>query len=257
MVGLRGGTWRSGEIAAGEYGRGSRAAFALAIAALPALAAYHGIGWLCELRAVDLPRAIAGLWLGAWTADFITGVVHWACDTWGSPRTRWFGPTLIRAFREHHEAPRAMLDHDWIDVNAEPATAATVAFALLALPPAQDWLGAHVFWSTFAWSLIVAGALANQLHQWSHSPAPPRWVRPLQRIGLVLSPARHARHHRPPHTTDYCITGGWLNRALDAAGFWRAFERAITYWTAAAPRAESDSLSSRPQPPLVQRGVRR
>jgi ubiquitin-conjugating enzyme E2 variant len=183
-------------------------------------------------------------------------VVHWACDTWGSSHTRWLGPTLIRAFREHHEAPRAMLDHDWIEINAEPATAATAAFALLVLPPAQDWLATHVFAATFAWSLIVAGALANQIHQWSHSPAPPRAVRALQRIGIVLSPARHARHHRPPHVTDYCITNGWTNGALDAIGFWRAAERSITRLTGAAPR-ECESLSSRPQPTLGERGIRR
>jgi ubiquitin-conjugating enzyme E2 variant len=106
-------------------------------------------------------------------------------------------------------------------------------------------------------SLIVAGALANQIHQWSHAPAPPRLVAILQRAGVVLSPVRHARHHRPPHTTDYCITGGWLNRALDAAGFWRALECAITHWTGAAPRAGSKSLSSGPHHPLAQRGASR
>jgi ubiquitin-conjugating enzyme E2 variant len=220
--------------------------FALAIAALPVLATYHLAGWLPQLRARDALLALAGLWLGAWTADLVTGIVHWACDTWGGAHTPVVGATLIRAFREHHEAPRAMLDHDWIDVNAEPVAAASAAFAVLALPGAQEWLVGRPFCAAFAWSLIVAGALANQIHQWSHSPAPPRLVAALQRVGIVLSPARHARHHRPPHTTDYCITGGWLNRALDAAGFWRALERAITRWTGAAPRAGSESLSSRP-----------
>ena len=74
------------------------------------LAAYHLASWLPPLRARDALFALAGLWLGAWTADLVTGVVHWACDTWGSTRTPVVGGTLIRAFREHHEAPRAMLD---------------------------------------------------------------------------------------------------------------------------------------------------
>ena len=169
----------------------------------------------------------------------MTGAVHWACDTWGDARTRWLGPGLIHSFREHHEAPRAMLDHDWIAVNREPALAAALAWALLALPDARHWLVAHGFAAAFAWSLIAVGALANQLHAWSHSPAPPRAVRALQRAGLILSPARHARHHRAPHTSDYCIAGGWLNPTLDALGFWRALERLVRRATGAAPRGSA------------------
>jgi plasmanylethanolamine desaturase len=165
--------------------------------------------------------------------------VHWGCDTWGDERTPWIGPGLIHSFREHHDAPRAMVDHDWIEVNAEPALAASAAFAVLAHPAAQGWLGERAFVAAFAWSLIAAASLANQLHQWSHAPAPPRAVRALQRAGLVLPPARHARHHRPPHTTDYCITGGWLNPLLDALGFWRGLERAVTRVTGASPRRDT------------------
>ena len=46
--------------------------------------------------------------------------------TWGDDHTRWIGPSLIRSFREHHRDPRAMLGHDWIEVNREPAIAASV-----------------------------------------------------------------------------------------------------------------------------------
>jgi hypothetical protein len=141
-----------------------------------------------------------------------------------------------------------MLDHDWIEVNAEPAAAAAVAWLLLAVPPAREWLAGHAFFAAFAWALIAMGALANQIHQWSHHPAPPPWVRRLQRLGAILSPARHARHHRAPHATDYCITGGWLNRSLDAVGFWRALERAVTRATGAAPRANAELSSIRIAP---------
>lgn len=178
-------------------------------------------------------------------------MVHWACDTWGDERTPWIGAGLIRSFREHHEAPRAMLDHDWIEVNGQPAAAASAAFGLLALPTAQDWLAERAFLAAFAWTLLVVASLANQLHQWSHAPAPPLWVKALQRAGLLLSAERHRRHHRAPHTSDYCITSGWLNRALDAAGFWRALERAVTRATGAKPRARPEPLWSGP------RGARR
>jgi ubiquitin-conjugating enzyme E2 variant len=209
--------------------------FALAIAATPALAAYHLAGWF-PLRGGDLLLALAGVWLGAWAADLVTGAVHWACDTWGDERTRFVGAGLIRSFREHHVDPRAMLAHDWIEVNAEPATAACVAFALLALPDVSHWLDGRAFLAAFAWSLVALGALANQIHQWAHDPAPPRAIALLQRAGLLLTPARHDRHHRPPHAGDYCIAGGWLNPALDAIGFWRGLERAITRFSGAAPR---------------------
>ncbi len=181
--------------------------------------------------------ALVGGCLGACAADLVTGLVHWACDTWGGPGTRWLGPGLIQSFREHHDTPRAMLDHDWVEVNGHPAAAACAAFALLTLPPVQDWLADRTFLGAFAWTLIVTGALANQLHKWSHAPDPPRWVKTLQRTGWILSPGRHARHHRAGHTTDYCITGGWLNPMLDATGFWRVLERAVTRLTGAAPRA--------------------
>jgi len=203
------------------------------------LAVYHLAGWLPRLDAVDAVLALAGVILGALAADLLTGVVHWACDTWGDEHTRWVGPGVIRSFREHHDAPRAMLAHDWIEVNGQSAAGASAVFSLLALPAAQDWLADRPFVAALAWSMLAAASLANQNHQWSHMPAPPRWVSALQRAGLILSPARHARHHRSPYTGAYCVTGGWLDRALDAAGFWRALERAITCATGAMPRSES------------------
>lgn len=216
------------------------------------LAAYHLVGWW-PVRGSEVLFALAGVWLGAWAADLVTGTVHWACDTWGDERTRFFGTRLIRGFREHHDAPRAMLEHDWIEVNSEPAAAACAAFALLALPPVQEWLDGRVFLAAFVWSLAVMGAAANQIHQWSHDPAPARWVAWLQRAGLVLTPARHARHHRAPHESDYCIAGGWLNPALDAVGFWRALERAVTRLCGATPRCgtahRNRAAMVPPQPP--------
>ena len=185
--------------------------------------------------------AFAGAAVGAWAADLVTGLVHWACDTWGDERTRIVGAGLIQGFREHHDDPRAMLEHDWIEVNGEPALAACAAFVVLALPAVQEWLADRAFLAAFAWSLVVLGGLANQIHQWSHDPAPTRWIAWTQRVGLILTPARHDRHHRAPHDGDYCIAGGWLNAALDAAGFWRALERAVTRLSGATPRRAAHS----------------
>jgi ubiquitin-conjugating enzyme E2 variant len=235
-----------------HHGPSARAIHALAIAATPVLAAYHLTGWLPGLRGADALWALAGLWLGACAADLLTGTVHWACDSWGDERTRWVGAGLIQSFREHHDRPLAMLDHDWIEVNGQPAAAASVAFGVLALPGVREWGEGRALASAFAWSLVTVAALANQIHQWSHARQAPRIVRRLQRAGWILSPTRHASHHRSRHTTDYCIINGWLNPALDAVRFWRGLERLITRVTGAAPRREP--LSLRPHSPWPNEG---
>ena len=234
-------TGRSASLGASGGGRFARGVQAAAIVTGAGLVVLH----LCQLglalaAAEALPAAL-GLALGVLAADALTGAVHWACDTWGDERLPWIGASVIRSFHEHHRAPRDMLGSDWIDVNGQPAVAACLVLAVLALPPLAGRLGEHPLLHAFLVALAGTGALANQLHQWAHTTTPPCWVRRLQRGGWILSPARHAPHHRPPHTSHYCISGGWLNRPLDALGFWRALERAITRLTGTRPRAGSDA----------------
>lgn len=231
-------TWKS-DAAPTAHPRATRSLAALAIAAAPLLAAWHlamSAGSLAAAGGAAALAALCALALGVLAADLVTGTVHWACDTWGDEGTPWLGPSLIRAFREHHRDPEAMLAHDWIEVNAEPAAAAALAYAGMALPVVQPVLREHPFAYAFLWSLIGFAALANQLHQWAHAPVPPAWARALQCSGL-LSPERHARHHRPPYTGAYCITSGLLNPPLDAIGYWRGLERAVTRLTGRRPRA--------------------
>ena len=192
--------------------------------------------WLCEARgALAWGAAATGLALGALAADLVTGAVHWACDSWGSERTPWLGDGLIRSFREHHRDPRAMLDHDWMERNGQAAIPAAVCLFGMTLPASRELLeespGLHGFLTSF----FLLGAFANQAHSWAHAPAPPAWVRALQRSGLVLSPSRHTLHHAGRHRLGYCIATGWANPLLDRIGFWRAAERLISALTGAQP----------------------
>ena len=166
--------------------------------------------------------------------------MHWACDTWGSDRTRFVGPALIRSFREHHVDPNAMLRHDWVFVNREPGVAAAVGLAFFVSPAGQSILAGHAFAHGFLCSFIGLAGVANQLHAWAHSARPPVIVRWLQARRLILSPAAHARHHRAPHDRAYCISSGWLNAPLDSVGFWRGLERAVGRMTGAEPRATAE-----------------
>jgi ubiquitin-conjugating enzyme E2 variant len=119
--------------------------------------------------------------------------------------------------------------------------AASAGLLLLALPPARDALDGNSLARAFLCSFLGLGAAANQLHGWAHAarvPAPVRWA---QRLGLVLSPRRHARHHRAPHGSDYCIATGWLNPVLDGVGLWRRLERRISALCGARPRSGPDA----------------
>jgi len=46
--------------------------------------------------------------------DYISGMVHWAADTWGTFKTPVFGPVLIGPFRMHHVDPIDIANHGWM-----------------------------------------------------------------------------------------------------------------------------------------------
>ena len=178
--------------------------------------------------------------LGFIFADLASGIVHWAADTWGSPDIPVLGKALLRPFREHHVAPKAMTKHDYIETNgANCLVALPIAYGTLAIPVEPD--------STFALGLSVSMGsmifwvmMTNQIHKWSHLDQHelPALVRFAQRFHLILPPTHHVRHHTAPFDTYYCITTGWLNRPLHRMGFFRALERIIISVTGALPRRD-------------------
>ena len=155
-----------------------------------------------------LPAAALAGWLAA---DLLSGLVHWALDSFGSVRTPLVGEAFIRPFREHHADALAITRHDFVETNGASALGALPLLLGASAAPAGPL---HAF-------LVLAalGALAaNQCHKWAHAEAQrvPRTVRLLQRLRLVLTPAQHARHHAPPFDRDYCTASGWQNGLLNA-----------------------------------------
>lgn len=157
---------------------------------------------------------------GLCVADFASGLVHWAADTYGSPSMPVFG-SFVRTFREHHADKLAITRHDAIETNGDVVIFSSPVHGALLLF-VENPLGLCTMLGVFV------GSYANsQIHQWAHRAEPPEWVRVLQRLRIVLSPAHHEKHHRGPHLTNYCITTGWMNPLLDRTRFFRVLEWAL------------------------------
>jgi ubiquitin-conjugating enzyme E2 variant len=221
----------------------TRAIEALSIAAALALLALNGV------RLADEPgllswRSLAALAAGAIFADFGSGVVHWTADTWGRESLPIVGRRFLRPFRIHHANPRDILRRDFVDLNGDVALLTCPIFAAAWAMPLSSDAGRLAALLLFA---CAAAALpTNQVHQWAHRPDPPALVAWLQRCGLILDRARHARHHTPPFVSNYCIATGWCNRALSAIGFFPALERALERITGIEPRRDERGVADNP-----------
>ena len=153
-------------------------------------------------------------------ADFVSGLVHWAEDTFGDERTPLIGRWIVRPNVLHHEDGRAFVGKSWL---ASSWDLAAVGLVVLGAAWSLDLLTWHVG------LLVLAGSNANQIHKWSHMSRreAPRLVRLLQRARLLQSPAHHAGHHRGEKNRRYCVITELLNPVLDGLGFWRGLESLI------------------------------
>ncbi len=219
-----------------EYSNGRRRLETLGVAIVVMLTAANAMR---IAFAIHEWCAVPWMWLavlGAWiAADFISGFVHWLGDTWGREDWPLVGTSLIRGFREHHLDPRAITKHDLVETSGSISLALVPVLLVALIAPIEPLRGeiAVVFLTMFSFAML----LTNEIHKSAHREKVCRPVAWLQRTGLILSPARHAVHHAAPFDRCYCISAGWLNPLLDAIGFFRALERAVTFVTGAEPRS--------------------
>jgi ubiquitin-conjugating enzyme E2 variant len=179
--------------------------------------------------------------LSMYLADFFSGIVHWAADTWGSLDTPVLGGSIIRSFREHHLEPTAICKHDVFEVNGDNLML-TVPFLFLTacLPPKENDVY-FLFVHNFLVLVCFWVGITNQIHKWTHTYRLSKFVKLLMDMGIVLSKKDHAVHHRNPFDKYYCITTGWLNPVLANIAFWKRLEGVVSYITGATAR-EDDML---------------
>ena len=180
---------------------------------------------------------------GMAAADFASGLVHWSADTWGRDDLPVIGRRLLVPFRLHHLDPDDFLRRRFLDTNGDVAFLAVPVFLGLFTVPLDTTWGGPV--ALFGFALCGVGMLTNQIHQWAHMPSPPRAIRALQDCGVILGRLEHRVHHDRPYDAHYCITTGWCNGPLDAIGFFRRLEGAITRVTGAQPRQDDRRYEER------------
>lgn len=185
---------------------------------------------------VQFSLLILSFFIGLILADFVSGLVHWFADTWGSVHWPVVGPSLIRSFREHHVDQDSITRHDFVETNGAAAIVVVPLLLVVLQLPAANAVLLFVI-STTAW-LCLFSLFTNQFHKWAHSVKNPPLILKLQKWGILLSRKHHARHHAGNFDHHYCITTGWLNELLNKTGFFRRTENMITKITGAKPREE-------------------
>jgi ubiquitin-conjugating enzyme E2 variant len=204
------------------------------------------IAMAAGLLAMVVVRVAATLHLSWWmaaaflagvaAADLASGLVHWGADTWGDDDLPVIGRRLLKPFRLHHVDPDEFLRRRFVDANGDIAFVTVPVLMGLLLVPLEP-MAARVG-VVFGLGVCGVGMWTNQMHQWAHMRVPPGPVRWLQDHGMLLGRTAHAAHHAGAYDRHYCITTGWWNRPLEAVGFFRRLERAITAATGARPRED-------------------
>jgi hypothetical protein len=179
-------------------------------------------GWLW-LIALAIP-------LGIVLGDFVSGLVHWAADSYFHYDTPLIGSAFIKPFRLHHAFPKDICTHNLVSVTGNTCILAVpVMFACLFIlwrETVPAWLAAALFLNG-----VMSGAtvLTNLFHKWAHlgADAAP-FVKWMQSKHLILPADHHQVHHTEPFNRYYCITNGWVNPVLDRTDFFPRMERLLS-----------------------------
>jgi len=170
-------------------------------------------------------------------ADFVSGFVHWAEDTFWTEETPVLGRWIVKPNVLHHCDGSAFIKNTWLQSSWDLLLVGILIIGTAAILNLLSWQ---------VWLFVVLSANANQVHKWSHSSrsSVPVWVQVLQRSHLLQGPKHHAAHHRCGKNTAYCILTEALNPLLDGIGFWRALDRLVVFACTTPRRTDIQAKAS-------------
>ncbi|XP_077220323.1 fatty acid desaturase 4, chloroplastic-like [Tasmannia lanceolata] len=183
---------------------------------------------------ISLEPLLAGL-IGYIMADLGTGIYHWGIDNYGDGSTPLCG-SQIEAFQGHHKWPWIITRRQF--ANNLHAIARPITFVVLPMDLLLDGGAVHAFVGVCSGCIMFS----QQFHAWAHGTKSrlPRLVVALQDVGVLISRARHAAHHRPPYNNNYCIVSGVWNEFLGKLRFFEAMEMVIFFRFGVRPRSWSE-----------------
>jgi Lipid desaturase domain len=189
------------------------------------------------------PCIVIGLLAGYFCADFASGLVHWAMDTWFS------GAVLGRAVaiaREHHTHPRNILAYGFLEHAALGSAPSAVFIGLSATITACHANSPTSYFFMIIW-LVTSTCLlfGTSLHNLGHKRPRSALVRMAQTMHLIISPEHHLVHHRGGQIARYCVINGWANYPCDRLHVWRGLERLVRTLTGAVPRSDDHDWQRR------------
>ncbi len=194
--------------------------------------------WIVIVGAAFIPGPAgmaATILIGLFLADFLSGLVHWATDTWFD---EVMAERVISIAREHHLFPHHILGYGFRDYVAYSSWPAVLALGPIELPLTLAFVpSAGLCPIVFLCLMLnVVMFFGTYFHRLGHRRSRWRGVRWLQTAHLLIGPGHHCVHHRGNHDIRYCVINGWANFVCDRIGFWRGLESLVSRLTEAQPR---------------------
>ncbi len=175
------------------------------------------------------------------TAEFVTGIVHWFEDAYVREDTPLIGRHVARPNIVHHHYPRFMTKLSWWQSSWDLCL-------LSALLVVLAWLCGVLTWQV--WLFAILAANANQMHKWTHRTRNENGpvISFFQDIRILQTARHHARHHTDPKNSHYCTMTNVLNPVLDGIRFWDGVEWALARTTGLQRRPDTSVRGHGPGP---------